>query len=104
MFKNGKKLTVFMSFSHTRSFWFSVILLVIQTVDVGAATSLLNSDELKTLNRFYHPPHDYINYFANILDAKKQPTADQSIFFHIISDYNSGIASLNARYSVFVLL
>lgn len=104
MFKNGKKSTLFKFFSHKRSISFSIILLIIQQVDVGEATSLLNSDELKTLNRFYHPPHDYINYFANILDAKKQPTADQSIFFHIISDYNSGIASLNARYSVFVLL
>lgn len=91
MFKNGERIL-------------KVLLIAQIVVDSSDAKSLLSSDELKTFNQFYDPLHDYINYFANILDAKKQPTIDKSIFFHITSSFSTGIVSLSSRYGILVCI
>lgn len=38
-----------------------------------------------------------INYFADILEAKWQPTPGKSIFFHITTDFVRNIVSLSPR-------
>lgn len=101
--KSGKRLTLKFHFS-TGTLLFLIALLAIQMVQIGEASSILNLDELKSFDRFYQPLRDYINYFANILDAKKQPTVDKSIFFHITSGYSTGIVSLDSRYGLFVFI
>lgn len=100
MFKNDE----IKSHCRTRSFLLLRVFLIAQIVVISEANSLLNSDELKTFNQFYHPLHEYVNYFANILDAKKQPTIDKSIFFHITSSYSTGIVSLSSRYGILVCI
>lgn len=99
MFENSKRLTLKSHF-RTRSFLLLIVMMVAQIDGIDQATTILNSDELKTFNRFYHPLREYINYFANLLDAKKQPMVDKSIFFHITSGYSTGIVSLNSRYGI----
>lgn len=47
---------------------------------------------------------DYINYFADILEAKKQPTPGNSIFFHEMTKSKTGIVQLDLRYLDFSTL
>lgn len=51
------------------------------------------------IDKNQHFPY-IINYFADILEAKKQPTPGHSIFFHETSWSTTGVVQLNSGYLI----